>query len=227
MKVTESYAVRKLGFSMKNHPQAAIYNQGHEIIMDLKTIGGQRLNFSLANYPLPGAHNIQNLLAALAAAALMGVDERCMQETIDLASAPRHRLEPAAHRNGVRFINDSKSTTVDSTLMALKAFSEPIILILGGKDKGTDFKLLKPEHQTKLKAIVAYGEVAPRMKDEIAFSGPFVVEQFFDDAVKAAMQLADKGEVVLLSPATSSLDQFKNYEERGNRFCELTQGLAQ
>lgn len=220
------YPVRKLGFSLNADGKYSVRRAGESALLDMTYAGGGSAEISLRKLPLLGDHNIQNILAMLTVGALLGVDETTLQDSVDNARAPRHRLEIVAQRDGVTYINDSKSTTVDSTLQALRACKGPVVLILGGKDKGVNYALLNPavDGETrgkKIRAIVAYGESAERMRREIRFNGPFQTHDRFDDAVVDAKKLAQTGDTVLLSPATSSLDQFKNFEERGDRFRDL------
>jgi UDP-N-acetylmuramoylalanine--D-glutamate ligase len=137
-----------------------------------------------------------------------------------------HRLEEVAVVDGVRFINDSKATNVESTLTALRSFDEPLIVILGGYDKGADFSELAAELKSRSKGAVLYGQSAGRLRDTLQSAIELVVAADFDDAVVRAYDLAEKGDVVLLSPACASFDLFQDFEERGKVFKTLVHGLG-
>jgi UDP-N-acetylmuramoylalanine--D-glutamate ligase len=177
---------------------------------------------------LLGDHNVANALAATLA--VMLADERhrepqaCRLISRALGSfrALEHRIETVAELNGVKWINDSKSTNVSSTLVALRGMTTPTVLLLGGRHKGEPYKALLPELARTVKVVVAYGEAAPDITRDLA--GSVRVEQGGDDfgrVVQLARRLAQPGDAVLLSPACSSFDMFANYEERGREFKRL------
>lgn len=168
-----------------------------------------------------GGHNHENMVAVCAAAHLFGIGPNAMAEGIRNFQPLRHRLELVAEKNGVKYIDDSKATNVDSTLRALQAFSgkeKRLILILGGKDKGGSYLPLKPEIEKKVKTLILLGESAERIATELRGLCSIQKAKNLTECVRSAKSLAAAGDVVLLSPACSSFDLFKNYGERGDIF---------
>ncbi|MEO6878735.1 MAG: cyanophycin synthetase, partial [Gemmatimonadaceae bacterium] len=140
-------------------------------------------------------------------------------------SALEHRIEPAGEFGGVTWINDSKSTNVASTLVAMKGMSRPTVLLLGGKHKGEPYTDLIPELQRTGRMVIAYGEAAPLVEADLGGAVPLTrMGSSFEDVVDAARRAAQPGDVVLLSPACSSYDMFDNYEQRGRVFKQLARG---
>lgn len=182
--------------------------------------------------PLLGDHNVANALAASLAVMLADpahTSERALQSlSAGLAtfSALEHRIEPVGTFDGVAWINDSKSTNVASTLVAMKGMTRPTVLMLGGKHKGEPYTDLLPELERTGRAVIAYGEAAPLIEADLA-GGKVPLTRLglsFDEVVAAARRLAQPGDVVLLSPACSSYDMFDNYEQRGTVFKQLASG---
>jgi UDP-N-acetylmuramoylalanine--D-glutamate ligase len=173
-------------------------------------------------FPLLGDHNVANALAAALAAALVGIEVKDIRRGLASFRAIEHRLEPVAERRGVTWINDSKATNVAAAEVALRAMERPYVLILGGRHKGTPYGVLAPL-LGGCRGVVAYGEAAPIVERDL--KGHVRVEHIepFDDAVRRAAALAQPGDVLLLSPACASYDQFHDYEERGRRFRQLAQ----
>jgi UDP-N-acetylmuramoylalanine--D-glutamate ligase len=178
--------------------------------------------------PLLGDHNVAN---ALAASLAVMIADRAHRTTPALAliadglrtfNALEHRIEPVGDFGGVQWINDSKSTNVASTLVAMQGMSRPTVLLLGGKHKGEPYTELIPELKRTGRSVVAYGEAAPLIERDLAGVVPLTrLESSFEEVVAAARALAHPGDVVLLSPACSSYDMFDNYEQRGVRFKQL------
>ena len=166
---------------------------------------------------LPGPHNLANLIAAAIAAKIMSVPDDRIQYVFRTFRAIEHRLEKVATIAGVSFINDSKATNVDAVKVALQSFTQPIILILGGKDKGGDFTRLLP-HTHNVKAVLAYGQARGTIAAALADAVRLSTVEGLKDAVHLSHQLASSGDIVLLSPGCASFDQFSSYEERGNLF---------
>jgi len=172
-----------------------------------------------------GEHNRANALAASLVAVLAGVDVDAVREGLRTFRALEHRLEPIVERNGILWINDSKATNVESTRVALRSITRPTVLLLGGRHKGEPYTTLLPEMKDRVKAVVAYGEAARLVEADLA--GAVRVERVdgpFEDVIARAESLAVPGDVILLSPACSSYDMFRNYEERGRRFAALARG---
>jgi len=167
---------------------------------------------------LKGEHNCENIAAVAASAAILGVGAQAIRSVLIEFRGLEHRLEYVAEIDGVSYINDSKATTVDSVCKALDAVGEGIILIAGGRDKGSDFRPLCGPVSEKVRAAVLIGEAASTISDILK---PLANIEFADDmrdAVGKASHIADTGDTVLLSPACASFDMFKNFEERGDVF---------
>jgi UDP-N-acetylmuramoylalanine--D-glutamate ligase len=178
--------------------------------------------------PLLGDHNVANALAAALAVMLADREHRTPHALVKLRDAMRafhaleHRIETVADRDGVLWINDSKSTNVTSTLVALRGMTRPTVLLLGGKHKGEPYTALAPELRRIGRAVIAYGEAAPLIEADLKDVVPFTrLGSSFEDVVATARHLAQPGDAVLLSPACSSYDMFDNYEHRGAVFKQL------
>ena len=182
--------------------------------------GRQERVLPASEVPLPGEHNLSNALAATAAGHAAGVEPEAIARAIREFKAVEHRLELVGRFSGVRWYNDSKATNPDSTYKALAAFSEPIILIAGGRNKGIDLAPLARTIAGRATAMVAIGETGEELARRVRDAGLDKVERAADlrDAVRKAAALASPGSVVLLSPAFTSYDMFENYEDRGRRF---------
>jgi UDP-N-acetylmuramoylalanine--D-glutamate ligase len=175
----------------------------------------------LHNVPLKGAHNVENVLAAVCASRLAGVSAEQIRTAVEAFQAVEHRLEYETTVNGVEFYNDSKATNVDATAKAVAAFSSGIHLILGGKDKNSDYTLLAPLLRSHVQAVYTIGSAAGKIESELRGVVSILSCETLANAVSAAASAARPGEVVLLAPACSSFDQFENYEHRGRVFKEL------
>ena len=172
----------------------------------------------MGDLSLIGQHNTQNALAASLATCLVDVPAESIADGLRTARPLPHRLEPVAVRNGVVWLNDSKATNVAATRSALESVHQPVVLLLGGVDKGEDFRSLIPS-TANLRAILAYGAAAPRIVSEI--EGAVLVDGDLGLVIQHAKKLAEEGDVILLSPACSSFDMFNDYEERGRVFASL------
>jgi UDP-N-acetylmuramoylalanine--D-glutamate ligase len=175
----------------------------------------------LKRVPLKGAHNVENVLAAVCASRLAGVSAEQIRGGVEAFKAVEHRLEFVAKVDGVDFYNDSKATNVDATAKALASFSSGIHLILGGKDKDSDYRQLAELLRARVRAIYTIGSAAAKIESQLRGVVPILSSETLDNAVNAAASAARPGEVVLLAPACSSFDQFENYEQRGRVFKEL------
>lgn len=181
----------------------------------------EKSTYDMSRTPLKGKHNFMNTLFAIYTAKTLGVTDEAIQRGLETFINAPHRMELVATIDGVDYINDSKATNVDSVFYALQAMTKPIVWIVGGQDKGNDYEPLLPFVKEKVKAIVAMGvdnskiiDVFVEMIDDIIETGSA------KEAVETAKELAESGDVVLLSPACASFDLFKNYEDRGNQFRE-------
>ena len=180
----------------------------------------------LAEIPLKGAHNVENVLAAVCAARLGGVSAESIRSSVAGFKAVEHRLEFVATVRGVAFFNDSKATNVDATKKALEAFPGGVHLILGGKDKNSDYTELADLLRARVKTVYTIGSAAEKIERHLAGVVKIVSAGTLDAAVRQAAQNAVPGDVVLLAPACASFDQFTGYEQRGRVFKDLVQGLA-
>ncbi|MGZ5253391.1 MAG: UDP-N-acetylmuramoyl-L-alanine--D-glutamate ligase [Flavitalea sp.] len=188
--------------------------------------GDERVQMSIYDFALKGRHNLYNTMAAGLAGSRIGIRKEKIREAIQSFESLEHRMESVGSVRGVEFINDSKATNVNSTWFALESMQKPTVLILGGIDKGNDYSLMMELVEEKVKSIVCLGIDNQKIHD--AFDGKvgeIVDVQSAKDAVQEAFRLADKGDVVLLSPACASFDLFKNYEDRGQQFKEAVKSL--
>ncbi len=188
--------------------------------------GKQEFAMKIAEIPLAGAHNLENVLAAATAARLAGVDAVTIGNAVKSFSGVEHRLEFVTEIGGVRYYNDSKATNVDATLKALDAFPGRILVILGGKDKGSDYTVLQKPLREKAILALLIGAAADKIENQIAGSVAIERAGTLQHAVEVASQAAKTGDVVLLAPACASFDQFENYEHRGRAFKELVHNLG-
>lgn len=181
----------------------------------------------VSELPLPGAHNVQNAMAAATACLARELPPAAVAEGLRTFAGVRHRLEQVAEHGGVRYVNDSKATNVDSTLVALRSFPGGVHLILGGKGKSQDFTPLAPLVSERCAAVYLIGEDAGGLAAALAGTGvPLVESGDLERAVREASAAAADGAVVLLSPACASYDQYHDYEARGDHFRALALGLA-
>jgi len=187
--------------------------------------GREEAVLSLKEIPLPGAHNVENVLAAVVATRLAGADAAAIAKGVRSFAGVEHRLEFVAEIGGVRYYNDSKATNVDATLKALDAFPGRILIVLGGKDKGSDYTLLQRPLREKAILALLIGAAADKIEEQITGSVAIERAGTIERAVEIASRAARPGDVVLLAPACASFDQFQNYEYRGRVFKELVHQL--
>ena len=186
---------------------------------------GARPLMPASDVPVPGRHNLVNVLAAMALAEAMHVPLDAMQRAVAKFRGLHHRTELIAERDGVRWIDDSKGTNVGATAAALKGMGAPVILIAGGDGKGADFGALRAPVAEHARAVVLIGRDAALIEKALAGAVPVVHAQDMQAAVHAAARLARSGDVVLLSPACASFDMFRNYEHRGQVFAEAVKEM--
>jgi UDP-N-acetylmuramoylalanine--D-glutamate ligase len=180
----------------------------------------------VAEIPLKGAHNVENALAAVCAARLGGVSSESIRASVASFKAVEHRLEFVAVVRGVEFYNDSKATNVDATKKALEAFPGNIHLILGGKDKDSNYADLSTLLRERCKVVYTIGSASEKIERQLAGVVKIVSAATLEAATRKAAQDAATGDIVLLAPACSSFDQFENYEHRGRVFKDLVKALA-
>jgi UDP-N-acetylmuramoylalanine--D-glutamate ligase len=178
----------------------------------------------VSEIPLKGAHNVENVLAAVCAARLAGVEAAAIRQAVMDFKAVEHRLEFVATINGVDYYNDSKATNVDASMKAIASFPGGIHLILGGKDKNSDYRQMRAMLTERVKAVYTIGAAAEKIHMHIEGAVPIVSAGTLEEAVSRAGAAAQPGEIVLLAPACSSFDQFENYEHRGRVFKETVMG---
>ncbi|MGA2430862.1 MAG: UDP-N-acetylmuramoyl-L-alanine--D-glutamate ligase [Candidatus Acidiferrum sp.] len=210
-------------FSRKQRVAEGAYLHGDDIMF--RHEGAEETILTRGEIPLVGAHNLENVLAAVVATRLAGATAPAVTKGIRSFAGVEHRLEFVAEVNGVRYYNDSKATNVDATLKALDAFPGRILIILGGKDKGSDYTVL--QNPLREKAILALLIGAASEKIETQIAGSVAIERAgtLKRAVEIASRAARPGDVVLLAPACASFDQFENYEHRGRVFKDLVRQL--
>jgi UDP-N-acetylmuramoylalanine--D-glutamate ligase len=167
---------------------------------------------------LPGGHNRENAMAAALVGHCLGAGTKAMRASIRSFPGLEHRLEKVLTLRGVRFVNDSKATTVDASIKALQSFDQPTVLILGGRDKGADFRLLRRPVKKIVKKIVLLGEAEDKIRQALRGVAAMESAATMNEAVGRAFAAAGPGEIVLLAPACTSFDMFKNFEARGRAF---------
>lgn len=214
-KIPASTTFKTVSFQQKAHA----YITAEKIQFD----GAELL---LADAPLKGPHNAINMAVAMLAAHEAGVAYTQILQSLPLFENAPHRLEPCGVWNGVEFINDSKATNVDAVFYALNSYKQPLILMMGGVDKGNEYEVLDPLVKEKVKGLICLGTDNSKLEQHF---GPIVPQLFatdsLEDAVLKAKEWAVDGDVVLLSPACASFDLFKNYEDRGDQFKNTVKRL--
>lgn len=207
-------------FSLRGEADGAFFRDGALYFADEKIMDAERLS-------LGGEHNVRNALAAACAARLMGVETGAIAAALSSMPGVRHRIRPVACVRGIEFIDDSKGTNVDAALSAVACMRKDTVLLLGGKDKGYDYgRLFAGLRGSRVVCCVLYGENRFRLLDAAVRAGEprIALVPKFDLAVRVAAMTAKAGQAVLLSPASSSFDEFSGYEERGDRFAAIVRG---
>jgi UDP-N-acetylmuramoylalanine--D-glutamate ligase len=212
-----------LPFSMKQELKKGGYIKNEQMMLKIQE---ERVTMSIYDFALKGKHNAYNTMAASIAASTLGIRKEKIREAVSNFHNLEHRMEFVATVKGVDFINDSKATNVNSTWYALESMQKPTILILGGVDKGNDYALVADLVKDKVKAIVCMGTDNSKLIEFFKDKVTQIIEvDSAKKAVNASFKLAEKGDVVLLSPACASFDLFKNYEDRGQQFKESVKEL--
>ena len=215
------YLLEKIPFSISNQTpffgvnETKIYNENNEPYVFIDDI------------ILKGKHNLSNLLASATVAKLMNVDDKIIINTMKNFSGIDHRLQIIKEINEVTYVNDSKATNIHSVIVAINSFETPIILLLGGKNKNSDFRLLLPHTKRHVKHIVSYGEAGGEIAAAIGDAVRLNCVSSLSEAVASAHNLASPGDIVLMSPGCASFDQFNNFEERGEKFISLVNNLIE
>lgn len=224
-KIASGIKSRIFWFSTQGLPDYGIGVEGNRIIYRFDR--QKRVLCRIQDIRIPGPHNLENALAAAGVSLLAGIKEEVVKEGFISFPGVPHRLESVRVVKGVKYINDSKGTNPESVLRALDTYQEPIILIAGGKNKGSDFMLLARKINEKVKALISLGEAGPLINQAVRNTGFDRIWEVSSlaEAVQKAAVLAQPGDVVLLSPACASWDMFQDFEERGNLFRKLVYEL--
>lgn len=253
--MAEYIALKKRVFINQNTRDYTVFNMDDKITAALSNVGkGERIFFSrirevdngafvrgnniifrrnrkeeivstLKDLKIIGVHNIENTLASVAVGGICDIPPRLMREVISEFRGIPHRMEFVKEIEGIKFINDSKGTNVGATIKSIESFNEPIILIAGGKDKGNDYLPLKPLIEDRVKFLILIGEAKKKMASVMNGFRNILNAESFEEAVNEAFDKAEKGDVVLLSPACASFDMFRDYEDRGEQFRKIVKSL--
>ena len=218
-------SAKRLPFTQKTEVEQGAFLKDDKIVVRYEE---EECDIFLKELALGGKHNIYNSMAAALAAKASGIDNKTIRESLATFQPVEHRLEPVLSIKDVLYINDSKATNVDAAWYALECQSKPVVWIVGGKDKGNDYEVLKPLVKDKVKAIVCLGVDNTKIKEAfggIVGDGKLVETRSAADAVKEASKFAEAGDVVLLSPCCASFDLFTSYEDRGRKFKEAVRML--
>jgi UDP-N-acetylmuramoylalanine--D-glutamate ligase len=210
-------------FSRKKEvAQGADVSDGRILFRDS---AGQQEIMLVSEIPLKGAHNVENVLAAVCVGRLLRCEPAHIRDAVRNFKAVEHRIEYVATVRGVEYYNDSKATNVDATIKALESFPNNIHLILGGKDKGSDYTVLNDLLRQRVKQVYTIGAAAAKIESQIK-GAPVIHAETLENAVKRAAASAQPGDVVLLAPACASFDQFQNYQHRGRVFKQTVRALS-
>ncbi len=215
---------RKIPFSIDSTLKQGLFFASGRIVRRWKN---EFEDYPLKKARLTGWHNIQNMMAAIGAVRAVGLDPDRVQQGLESFEGLPHRMELVAEKNGVRFYDDSKGTNVDAVVKSLRGFEDQkVLLIAGGRHKGGSYLPMREAVSQKVKRLFTIGEAAPRIARELKGATEIREALTLDAAVQGAAEAARPGDVVLLSPACSSFDQFRDYKERGERFQQLVGDLS-
>ena len=214
---------KSIYFSLNEEQNDGCFYFDNEVVFKLN--GKENFRCSRNEIKIRGEHNLSNAMSVICAAKVFNLDNAGIIKGLQTFESVEHRLEMVRQIDGVKFINDSKATNVDSVWYALKSFDEPILLILGGQDKGNDYEQIKELVLQKVKKIYAIGSSAEKIFNFFHHDVKVEIEKSLEEAVKSSSREAIKGDVVLLSPACASFDMFNNYEHRGKVFKETVNNL--
>jgi len=218
----EQVPSERIPFSLSRPLTTGVFRDGEEMV---HRDGSVEERYGMSLLRVRGLQNVENAMAAIGAARRMGVPSDAVREGLSAFAGLPHRVEFVREVRGVSFFNDSKGTNVGAVLKCLEGFPEPVVLIAGGKDKGVDFRPLRDPLGRRARAAILLGEAQGRMKRELMGSVPILLAGSLDEAVGQAAECAREGDVVVLSPACSSFDMFRNFEERGEAFREAVRRL--
>lgn len=214
---------KKLPLTFYGKPENGAYSDKNKIFIN---IAKNQFNMKIDDLALRGEHNVKNAMAAATVSKLLQVRKHTIRESLASFHGVEHRLEKVLKINNVEYINDSKATNVNAAYYALGSVNTGVVWIVGGEDKGNDYKELFPLVNEKVKAIICLGKDNSKILDAFGNCVETIVETFsMGEAVKAAYAIAERGDTVLLSPACASFDLFENYEDRGRQFKEAVRKL--
>jgi UDP-N-acetylmuramoylalanine--D-glutamate ligase len=216
-------SARRIFFSRRHEPDEGLFLRGNVVVG--RHGGREEIMVSREEIPLRGDHNLENIMAALGAGIVCGVPSESMRATIRAFSGVEHRLEFAGEISGVKFYNDSKATNVDAAIKSLEAFAEGVIVLLGGKDKGGDYRPLAPLIQKRCRHVILIGAAADKIAAALTNTRPLHRAGTMREAVELGFSLSEPGNIVLLAPACASFDMFENFEHRGRVFKEAVKGI--
>lgn len=210
-------------FSIRMTPENGIYLQGDRLIC--RETSGARETYPLEMIRIPGMHNIENVMAAVLAARKCGCTPEVIIEAVSAFKGAPHRIEFVCEKRGIRFYDDSKGTNVGAVIRAVESFCEPIVLMLGGRDKGGDFESLRAPIAARVKKLVVFGEARERINGLVGGIVETEIASGLREGFAAACAAAESGDIVLLSPGCASFDEFNGYAERGRLFQEMAREL--
>jgi UDP-N-acetylmuramoylalanine--D-glutamate ligase len=210
-------------FSSKRLLKKGIFIKNNNIV--LRMSGAKEEQYPLSIINLPGLHNVENVMAAIMAARFCGCSQKNIIEAVAAFRGLPHRIEFAGEKNSIKFYDDSKGTNVGSVVRALETFAQPVILLLGGRDKDGDFETLNPMLAAKAKKVILFGEARDRIASLIGKDIQTLRKTKLKEAIESAYKNAQPGDVILLSPGCASFDEFANYKERGNFFKDVVGNL--
>ena len=210
-------------FSSKNILQKGIFIKNSNIVLRMPGANEEQYPLSIIN--LPGLHNMENVMAAIMAARFCGCSQKNIIAAVAAFRGLSHRIEFVAEKNSIKFYDDSKGTNVGSVARALETFAQPVILLLGGRDKDGNFETLKPLLATKAKKVILFGEARNRIASLIGEDMPTLKKAKLQEAIESAYKNAKPDDVILLSPGCASFDEFADYKERGNFFKDVVGNL--
>ncbi len=212
-------ASRVISFSTRRRLEApCLYLEEDDIVYCPES--GSSETYPVSMLKIPGLHNVENCMAALACARVLGCAPNDMVKAVSSFEGVSHRIEPVAEIDGVTYVDDSKGTNCDAVKRALETFSQPVVLLMGGRDKDSDFSVLASIIEEKVKTLIAFGEARERIAKALEGKVKIDLVPTLKEGVKVAKIKATRGDVVLLSPGCASFDEFQNYRERGLKFRE-------
>jgi len=207
-----TFSSRDLETNLFNVKDSEIINKEYATLIELEKVG------------LPGAHNLYNLLGAASGAQCLGISDAKISEVMHSFKGIPHRLELVDTIDDVDYINDSKATNIDAVKVALESYSRPIVLILGGQAKGNDFaEIIK--YKDNIKSIIAYGDARQMISNELSNDFDVTEIESLEESVNISKNIAESGDIVLLSPGCASFDQFNNFEDRGEKFTKWVKNI--